>query len=152
MIRVRAGGAWAAVALAFAAMGTAGCVERGYTIRTIPENALIVVNGEEIGPSPASHSFTFYGDRDIIIMAPGYQTLHVVQPINAPFYDNGLTEFFTENLIPYTFRDERVYTYTLSPSTDTPTPELLGRAGSLRQEAQIQPAPKRRGILGFFGF
>ncbi len=152
MIRECAGGPWPAVALALLATGLVGCVERRYTIRTVPENALVVVNGEEIGPSPASHSFVFYGDRDILIMAPGYQTLHVVQPINAPFYDNGLTEFVTENLIPYTFRDERVFTYNLTPSTDTPAPELLARAGALRQQGQIQPPPKRRGILGFFGF
>ena len=152
MIRVRASRATPAIALAILATGLAGCVERRYTIRTIPENALVVVNGEEMGPSPASHSFVFYGDRDIIIMAPGYQTLHVVQPINAPFWDNGLTEFFTENLIPVTFRDEREFSYALTPSTDPPTPDLLSRAGVLRQEGQLPPPPRRKGLLAYFGF
>ena len=34
-----------------------GCVERRYTIRTEPPGATVIVNGEEIGPSPTSKSF-----------------------------------------------------------------------------------------------
>src|SRR4051812_38674164 len=75
-----------------------GCVERRYTIRTNPPGALVVVNDEEIGASPVSASFTYYGDRKIELMHDGYMTQKVIQPIKAPWYDNYLTEFFTENL------------------------------------------------------
>src|SRR5262245_28314776 len=112
----RAGGA-RRVVLALAIVVTAGlsgCVERRYTIRTnVP--AVAYVNGEEIGPTPASKSFVYYGDRDILLTAPGYQTLRVIQPVRSLWWDNLLTEFFTENLIPFTFRDERVFDYNLVP-------------------------------------
>ena len=130
---------------------TAGCVERRYTIRTnVP--ALAVVNNEEIGPTPASKSFTYYGDRDILLSAPGYQTLRVLQKVDAPWWDNLFTEFFTENLIPYTFRDERVFDYVLVPATNPPVGDLVTRAEGLRERAKAPPPPRRGGILGFFGF
>ena len=34
--------------------------------------ATVIVNGEEIGPTPASKSFVYYGDREITLMLDGY--------------------------------------------------------------------------------
>jgi hypothetical protein len=143
---------WPALALAVACLLATGCVERRYTIRTEPPGALVVVNGEEIGPSPVSRSFTFYGAREITLMQDGYQTQTLIQPIKAPWWDNLLTEFFTENLIPVTFRDERDFTYRMAPVTTPATGDLLDRAESLKAQGQAGPPPRRGGILGFFGF
>jgi hypothetical protein len=153
MIRTRRPRRWPAIALAWGlAGGMIGCVERRYTIRTDPPGALVVVNNEEIGPSPASRSFVYYGDRRVQVFAEGYEPLELVQPIRAPWWDNKLTEFFSENLVPVTLRDEREYAYRLVPATTPPTPELLSRAEALRGQAQAPPKPRRGGILGFFGF
>lgn len=129
-----------------------GCVERRYTIRTDPPGALVIVNGEEIGTTPVSKSFIFYGDREITLVADGYQTQTLIQPIKAPLYDNALTEFFTENLLPVTLRDEREFFYKMGPTTVPKAADLKGRAESLRSEAKVSPPPRRGGILGFFGF
>jgi hypothetical protein len=132
-------------------IASTGCVERRYTIRTnVP--AVAYVNGAEVGPTPASQSFVYYGDRDVILTAPGYQTLRLLQPINAPWWDNRLTEFFVENLIPYTFRDERSFDYVLVPATDPPVNNLVNRGQVLRDRGKILPPPRRGGILGFLGF
>jgi hypothetical protein len=152
MIRDRAQRSLLLALLLTLAGGSVGCVERRYTIRTDPPGALIVVNGEEIGPSPASRSFTYYGDRRIQAMAEGYQILDIDQPIRSPWWDNYFTEFFTENLLPITLRDERVYTYRLVPVAEPPDDQLLSRAENLRIQAQAPPTPRRRGLLGFFGF
>lgn len=133
-------------------IATSGCVERRYTIRTDPPGALVIVNKEELGASPVSKSFTFYGDRDITIIADGYQTMRVQQPVKAPWWDNRVTEFFSENLIPITFRDEREFTYRLAKAGVPPTNELIGRADALKSDGQRPPNPRRGGILGFFGF
>jgi PEGA domain-containing protein len=144
---------WLALTVALLVMpALAGCVERRYTIRTDPPGAQVIVNGEEIGPSPVSRSFTFYGDRDITLINEGYQTQRLIQPIKPPWWDNLLTEFFTENLIPITFRDERDYAYKLAPATNPPINELLDRSQTLRAIGQTEPPPRRGGILGFFGF
>ena len=142
-----------ALLLLFAGIGAlSGCVERRYTIRTDPPGATVVVNGEEIGPSPASKSFVYYGERKISLIKDGYQTKTLIQPIKAPWWDNYVTEFFTENVIPVSLRDEREFTYKLEPFKMTPQGELRDRAESLRSDARILPKPRRGGILGYFGF
>ena len=135
-----------------AVIGPTGCVERRYTIRTDPPGALVVMNGEPIGISPVSKSFVYYGQRNVRIVKEGYETLDLVQPINAPYWDNLLTEFFTENLIPYTFRDELEFEYKLQPNQVADPNQVLARSEALRAEAQAPPPQRRRGFLGFFGF
>jgi hypothetical protein len=142
-----------AVVAALAALATStGCVERRYTLRTDPPGALAIVNGEEIGTTPVSSSYTYYGDREITFIHDGYQTQTIIQPMAAPWYDNVLTEFFTENLVPYTFRDEREFSYTLAPASDPPANELQDRAEAVRALGQQQPPPRRGGLLGWLGF
>lgn len=141
--------------MAFAFLGGAilatGCVERRYTIRTNPPGAMVSVAGEPIGTTPVSRSYTYYGDRDIQIVADGYQTARFIQPIKAPWWDNVFTEFFTENLLPFQFRDEREFTYNLTPQVNPPQGDVLNRANALRAEAQSQPPPRPSGIRGWFG-
>jgi hypothetical protein len=135
----------ARAALLAAALGiSTGCVERRYTIRSNPPGALAIVNGEEIGPTPVSRSFTYYGDREITLMASGYATKTSIEPINAPLWDNFLTEFFVENLIPYTFRDERDFLYQMEPASLPETKGLVSRGQALRAEAAILPPPRRK--------
>jgi hypothetical protein len=129
-----------------------GCVERRYTIRTDPPGALVVVNGQEVGVSPVSASFTYYHDRDITLIRDGYQTMRLRQPMKAPWWDNLATEFFTENMVPVTLRDEREYTYKLVPSALPPTNQLVDRAEALRNEAKTLPPPRNKGFLRFLGF
>ena len=138
--------------LALGTLVLCGCVERRYTVRSDPPGALVVVNGEALGPAPASHSFYYYGDREITLVLDGYQTKTLIQPIKAPWYDNYFTEFFTENLVPWTIRDERQYTYHLEPAQSPTDEDLSIRAEALRSDARAIPAPRRGGILGWLGF
>jgi hypothetical protein len=143
---------WAMLLLVPGVAFFSGCVTRRYTVRTDPPGALVIANDEALGPSPASRAFEYYGDRTITLVLDGYETRKVVQPINAPWYDNYLTEFFTENLIPWTIRDERVFTYKLTPA-QSPTEEAVStNAEALRSEARVLPPPRRGGILGWLGF
>jgi PEGA domain len=142
-----------ATVLGLVAVGLAcGCVERRYTIRTEPPGAQVIVNGESLGSAPASHNFYYYGQREVTLVMDGYETKTLIQPIEAPWWDNYLTEFFTENLIPWVVRDEREYTYKLEPVRTPTQEEVHTRAEALRSEAQVLPPPRRGGILGFFGF
>jgi hypothetical protein len=138
---------WVAFALV-----SSGCVERRYTIRTDPPGALAYVNGEEIGTTPVSRSFTYYGDREITLVHDGYETQRIVQPIKAPWWDNLLTEFVSENLIPWTMRDERNMTFQMVPNQDVSDDSLTDRAEQMRKASQGSPAddePPRRGFSLF---
>lgn len=129
-----------------------GCVERRYTIRTDPPGALVIVGGEEIGVSPVSRSFTYYAARDITLIRDGYETQRIREPINAPWWDNMATEFLTENLVPFTLRDERDFNYKLRPSTIPPTNQLVDRGEELRRQSETIPEKRNKGFLKRFGF
>jgi hypothetical protein len=129
-----------------------GCVERRYTIRTNPPGALVYVNGEELGPSPVSQSYTYYGPREIVLVADGQQTQKIIQPVDAPWYDNVLTDFFTENLLPFTIRDEREFAYEMTPATSPAVGDLVGRAEAMRGQGQQPPPPRRTGLFGWLGW
>ena len=151
MVRLRGRRLQLALLIGFATGlgGLAGCVERRYTVRTDPPLALAIVNDEEIGPTPISRSFTYYGDRKMTFMLDGYATTTVIQPINAPWWDNFVTEFFVENLIPYTFRDEREFTYKLEPATVPEKNDLVARAEALRAEGRILPPPRPKWLSDY---
>lgn len=129
-----------------------GCVERRYTIRTDPPGALVFVNGQEVGPSPVSLHYVYYAPHEIVLVADGYQTQKIIQPIPAPWYDNILTDFVSENLVPFTIHDDREFFYKMALATNPPKGELLQRAEGVRQMGNQPPAERRRGFLGFFGF
>jgi len=134
------------------ALISSGCVERRYTIRTNPPGALAYVNGEEIGTTPVSRSFTYYGDREITLVQDGFETQRIVQPVKAPWWDNLLTEFVSENLIPWTMRDERDMTFQMVPNQDVPDAMLTQRAEEMRAASQGSPQddePPRRGFSLF---
>lgn len=129
-----------------------GCVERRYTIRTDPPGALVYVNREEVGSAPVSKSFTYYGPRDILLVADGYQTTRLVQPIEAPWWDNLFTEFVAENIIPFHLRDEREFFYKMEPQSYPPQTDILNRAEMLRARGQVPPPPLRGGLGGYLGW
>jgi hypothetical protein len=113
---------------------------------------LAIVNGEEIGQTPVSRSFYYYGDREITLLLDGFETRTIIQPIKAPWWDNLFTEFFTENLVPMNLRDEREFRYQLTPASSPRAADLRDRAEQLRSSAQVLPPPRRGGILGWLGF
>ncbi len=137
----------AAIALAVAP----GCVKRRYTIRTDPPGALVYVNGEEIGTTPISKSYTYYAPREIVLVADGYKTEKIIQDFPAPWWDNALTDFFSENLLPVTLRDEREFGYRMVPAETAAPNDVLARAQGMRQEAQIPAPPKRRTFFEWLG-
>ena len=145
-------GRWLVWAVVGVSLGLSGCVERRYTIRTEPPGALVIANGEPIGVTPVSKSFTFYGNRTFRIIKEGYEIKDIVQPMKAPWFDNLATEFFTENLIPYTFRDDVEFNYKLDAIQTADPGAVLARAEATRIDGQQPPKPRRTGVLGFFGF
>jgi hypothetical protein len=127
------------LALAICALQS-GCVQRRITIRTNPPGALVYIDDYPIGTTPCSTDFVYYGTRKVRIVKSGYETLTVMQPIPAPWYQYPGLDFITENLIPGEIRDERVVEYQLVPQTIVPNTQLLERGENLRHAASGPPA------------
>jgi hypothetical protein len=127
--------------LVFCCAAGPGCVQRRLTIRSNPPGALVYVDDYQIGTTPVSTDFVYYGDRKVRLVKSGYETLTVIQPIPTPWYEYPGLDFVSENLIPREIRDERVVEYQLQPQMIVPSQQLLGRAENLRHGAGVPQAP-----------
>jgi len=122
-------GLFAAVVLSIA---LAGCVERTLTVNTIPEGALVVLNDEEIGRAPVTTSFNWYGDYNVRISAPGYETLNTHRRLKGPWYDKFPWDFIMNNLNPRRIVDKYEWTFELQPKKEIDRDELIKSATDLR--------------------
>ncbi len=114
-----------------------GCVERRMTIRSNPPGAVVYVDDYEIGTTPVSTDFTYYGTRKIRLVKNGYETLTVMQPVSVPWYQYVPIDFVAENLVPGNIRDNRTFDYQLVPQAVVPTEQLLDRAEVLRRQTRV---------------
>ncbi len=112
---------------------SAGCVQRRMTVRTNVPGAQVYVDNYEVGRTPVSTDFIYYGDRTIRLVKDGYETQTVTQPVNAPWYQWPGLDFVAENLWPFEIRDERQFDYQMQPQYVVPTDTLLTRAEDLRR-------------------
>jgi hypothetical protein len=122
------------VLLAGATLLSSGCVRRRLNVRSNPPGAMVFVDNQQIGTTPCSVDFIYYGTREIRLVKPGFETLTVNQPIPMPWYQIPPIDFVSENLIPKNIQDHRTVAFDLQPQIIVPTEQLLDRANQLRQE------------------
>ena len=118
-----------------------GCVQRRMTIRSSPPGALVYVDDYQIGTTPVSTDFIYYGTRKIRLIKDGYETLTVRQPFPIPWYEIFPLDFVTENLWPWEIRDERVVDLAMSTTASMPPESVVARAEQARLSAGSLPAP-----------
>ena len=127
-------------AAAAAALLLAGCVEQTMTVDSNPPGALVYLNDQEVGRTPMTRDFKWYGDYDIQIRLEGYETLKTHQMLAAPAWNWVPLDMFAY-LIPVTFKDHKSLSYTLKPldpSLDQPAP-LVDRAENMRDQLEVSP-------------
>jgi hypothetical protein len=137
---------------------TAGCVERRFTITSIPTGAVVYHNGHYLGPTPVDAYLTYYGKQEFVLIKEGYETRKVVQPYNPPWFDLPGIDFVTENIYPFKLRDVRRFCYAMRPLQSISPDEVRQRAEQLRAAGQnigtpaaprpLSPAAPPGAILG----
>jgi len=125
--------AWLAVTVSLLTL--CGCVRRRLTVRTNPPGAMVYVDRQLIGPSPASTSYIYSGTRLIEVVGDGYRTEKLLRTFHPRWYQVPPLDFFSETLWPWELRDERVVDVTMVQETAVPKEELIGRAETLRTQA-----------------
>ncbi|MCP4247808.1 MAG: PEGA domain-containing protein [bacterium] len=136
MIRPKARNRWRrgpVLALLVSVGIVGGCVRRTLTIQTEPAGALVFLNDEEIGRSPVTTDFTWYGDYDVIIRQPGYQTLKTHVKVVRPWYQYLPIDFVAEVLWPQHLVDAHAFDLTLTPVEPIDRADLVERAQALRE-------------------
>ena len=131
----------ACAAVVVASLCAAGCVQRRMTVRSNVPGAQVYVDNYEIGRTPVSTDFIYYGQRDIRLVKDGYETLKVKQTVNAPWYQYPGLDFFVENLWPWELRDERNFNYQMQPQYLVPTETILSRAEEMRSQNPVTTVP-----------
>ena len=109
-----------------------GCVERTISINSEPAGALVYLNDVEIGRTPTTVPFTFYGTYSVRLEKEGYTTLNTSSEAKAPWWDNVGPDLFAEmgdNKV------ELVWEYELAPVREHSEAEILDRAKQLRSKA-----------------
>ena len=89
------------VLLLLAVAGSSGCMYRRLTIRSDPPGALVMIDGREVGFTPYSTDFIYYGTREITLIKDGYETLTVMQPVPPPWYQIPPLDFVSDNFLPF---------------------------------------------------
>jgi len=123
-------------------IAAAGCVERTMTVTSSPSGAVVTMNDREIGRTPLTTDFTWYGVYDVRVRAPGYKTLRVEQPVNMPWWQIPPLDLIAE-FFPNRPTDRKSFHYELEPVgiPETDPAAMLGRAAELR--GQLEPPPTK---------
>ena len=111
-----------------------GCVERQLTINTKPQGALVTLNDEEIGISPVTVSFNWYGAYDVRISKEGFETLKTHRRLKGPWYDNFPFDFFANCLYPKRIFDSYEWTFELKEKQEPERQKLIENARQLKQQ------------------
>jgi len=115
-----------------------GCVERKLTIVTEPPEAVVWLNDEEIGVTPVTVNFNWYGDYCVRIEKPGYEILNTHKLLERPSHDRFPMDFFAEVLWPDMIVDDYTWTFELEPYRQATPEELIDQAGQMRQKANTE--------------
>lgn len=123
------------VLLFMAAFYLCGCgsVQREISINTEPAGATVILNDEEIGESPVTVPFNWYGDYNIRITKEGYQSLVTHGNLKAPWYD-----YFPFDLVRAVMPGRKVdryeWAFQLTEASPPSRQELIESADKLMQE------------------
>ncbi|WP_161488029.1 PEGA domain-containing protein [Sedimentisphaera cyanobacteriorum] len=116
----------------------AGCVNRELKVITNPENADVYLNGEQIGKSPASVNFNWYGTYDVKIAKKGFKTLEQTAEIKRPLHD-----YFPLDIFAGIFNSGKTYTYRwhfdLEKASEPSREALIERADNFAEKSGAAP-------------
>lgn len=121
--------------LAATVLLTGGCVERRLTIVTEPADAVVWLNDEEVGTTPVTVNFNWYGEYNIRIEKSGYDILNTHRAMERPQHDKFPFDFFAEVVWPKRIVDEYTWTFELQPYQQSSPEELIKAAEEMKDRS-----------------
>ena len=117
-----------------------GCIRRTIEITSDPDGALVHLNGREVGRTPLTVDFLYYGTYDVVLEKDGYEPLLTSGVAEAPIWDNVPLDLFTE-AVPGDLKSDVHWHYMLQPRNDD-SQSLVDRARELRDQLAAAPIPE----------
>jgi len=119
-----------------AAGGCTGRVMRTISVESDPQGAIVWLNDNEVGRTPVTVPFTWYGVYRIRMEAEGYEALTVYERVAAPWYEWIGLDLAFETVVPGTRRDaHHLGPYVLEKATPADPDRILERARAFSKEA-----------------
>ena len=112
-----------------------GCVERLITVTSEPAGALVWMGGEEVGNTPVTVPFTWYGTYDVVLRMDGYETVKTQRRVNPPIYQWPGLDLIFETVVPFELVDRHEWEFDSAEQQQPDRQALIGRARELRAEA-----------------
>jgi hypothetical protein len=129
---------------AFICIWISGCVQRQLTVRSNPSGAIVYLNDREMGRTPFTHKFLWYGTYDVVLRKDGYETLKTYADVNAPLWQwvplDAVTDF-----LPLT--DDHVIEFDLKPEQPVDAVALIARGQVLQQQLQSTGLTVNKAVL-----
>ncbi len=117
-------------------LGFCGCVERKLTINTNPSGAVVLLNDEEIGISPVTVAFNWYGDYNVTVRKQGCEALSTHRKLAPPWHDYFPFDFFAEVVYPGRIVDSYEWSFDLKPQKEIDRQELIRSAEQLSEQVK----------------
>lgn len=116
-----------------------GCIQRTITVTSEPTAALVYLNDEEVGRTPVTVPFTFYGIYDVRLEADGYEPLWTKQPTKTPWWDLLGPDLFAEAIPNAKAKQEWHFVLQAAPKpSEVKVEPLLNRAHNLRSSPHVR--------------
>jgi hypothetical protein len=126
-------------AVLLAALALTGCygqVQRTITIESEPPGARCWLNDNEIGRTPVTVPFTWYGTYGVRLENPGYEPLVTTAKVSAPYYQWIPLDLAFETVVPGVRTDAHEFRFALKKAEPLDPDALRQRAEGLRRDAK----------------
>ncbi len=132
------------------ACSTSGCVDRILTIKSEPAGALVSLNDLEVGRTPITRDFTWYGTYDVELRAQGFEPLRTRGKVIAPWWQWIPFDLFAD-ILPLHFKDHQELNFTMKPiKAEAADPDvMLQHAATLKSKLQSSPLTKQPSTTRF---
>jgi len=121
----------ATILIAAMLLATTGCVERKLTITSDPPGARVYLDDQELGQTPVTTRFHFYGHRTVTLKKDGYRDTLEVRELKKPFYQQPIIDVFAD-LGPIPFKDRQTFHFKMDPTPEIDTDALIERGKEMR--------------------
>ncbi len=106
-------------------------------IESDPPGALVFLNGQEVGRTPATVPFDWYGEYDVVLRKEGYATLDTSHWVVAPWWQWVPFDLVAAAL-PVRLKHEPELSFVLEPESEA-AEGLVDRAEAYRDQATTRP-------------
>ena len=116
-----------------------GCLERRITVTSDPPGATVFINDTDVGRTPLTTGFQFYGEYDVRVRKPGFEPISTHRTASSPLWEYPPLDI-AAIAVPVSIQKNVKWNFELSPVSEESTKGLVERAKELRAQAIPEPA------------